>query len=790
MRKIELLLITFFVISIGILSGCIGGNQKPTALIYADPTSGEVELNVLFNGTGSSDIDGVIVNYTWDFGDGNIGFGSEVIHTYTNPGNYTVTLTVTDDKGSTGKDSIIIRVLSPSEFSREDAIEFLMNQIVGDASQKSSAFMLSQPLTKNDIVTSEDGDVYPIEDDTWFIFIDDAPQDFYAHPTRYIFINARNGSYKVTNEEHPPLINNISMWDTTNLSKGDLIRVYPISDTLMSISGNESSAPQGDYGDAPDGQYAYHGVLGRFPTLYNTTHSKFNRSGGHVLHIGKEMIGKSVSSERDANDSNDSDGVPNLVDADKDDHIFVILNKTGARLSFVVTVNQSAPNVTRYVNVLIDFDQNGNWSKGAYGKEWVIVNMKVNVKPGTSKTIITPIFSWGNRSILPSPVWMRISLTREKINETLFSADGWDGSGEFQYGEIEDHFVYLTDNPPSPTSSSLPWPGNPPVGKPPNPPPPPGPQKPGPTKGPCGTDVNYYVIIINGGDSSKDIYQGRHLAADGVKKISDLAREQGYTEIANLGPGRGENENSLENIEKAFDRLKNQVKCGDHVLIYIIGHGNSAKSKAGPGVNLKGSNGRTKELLSPEKLANLLANIPSCPNEDCDEKGKCCHITVLLESCHAGNFNVSGVVGEGRTIIGSCGANETASAKGGGVFTQGFESASRDEDADTNDDGAVDAKEAFEGGKSEVSENNKKASRAQTPWINSKECECKCPCHPNVTVDKWVWNYESKEWVDDIYAPVGGTIKFACEVENTGKCRNVTDVNMTCLLYTSPSPRD
>ena len=177
MRKIELLLITFFVISIGILSGCIGGNQKPTALIYADPTSGEVELNVLFNGTGSSDIDGVIVNYTWDFGDGNIGFGSEVIHTYTNPGNYTVTLTVTDDKGSTGKDSIIIRVLSPSEFSREDAIEFLMNQIVGDASQKSSAFMLSQPLTKNDIVTSEDGDVYPIEDDACLLYTSPSPRD-------------------------------------------------------------------------------------------------------------------------------------------------------------------------------------------------------------------------------------------------------------------------------------------------------------------------------------------------------------------------------------------------------------------------------------------------------------------------------------------------------------------------------------------------------------------------------------------------------------------------------------
>jgi hypothetical protein len=123
--------------------------------------------------------------------------------------------------------------------------------------------------------------------------------------------------------------------------------------------------------------------------LFNTTNS--NLPGGHTLYTGEETLGKEASAEKDANDSEDPDGVPNLVDADRDEGMFVILDGTRARLSFVVSVNQTAPDVTRYINILVDFDQNGNWSAGG---EWVIVNMEVNVSPGSSKTIVTPSFLW------------------------------------------------------------------------------------------------------------------------------------------------------------------------------------------------------------------------------------------------------------------------------------------------------------------------------------------------------------------------------------------------------------
>lgn len=57
---------------------------------------------ISFNGNGSTDADGTIVSYLWDFGDGATASGQSVTHQYASGGQYTVTLTVTDDDGATG----------------------------------------------------------------------------------------------------------------------------------------------------------------------------------------------------------------------------------------------------------------------------------------------------------------------------------------------------------------------------------------------------------------------------------------------------------------------------------------------------------------------------------------------------------------------------------------------------------------------------------------------------------------------------------------------------------------
>jgi len=73
-----------------------GAPQAPVAVISA-PMSAQVAQSVTFDGTGSTDPDGTIVQYDWDFGDGTTGTGAVATHSYGVAGTYTVTLKVTDD---------------------------------------------------------------------------------------------------------------------------------------------------------------------------------------------------------------------------------------------------------------------------------------------------------------------------------------------------------------------------------------------------------------------------------------------------------------------------------------------------------------------------------------------------------------------------------------------------------------------------------------------------------------------------------------------------------------------
>jgi len=84
-------------------------NQPPTASATANPTTIEVGQSVQFTG-GGTDSDGTIASYSWNFGDGATSTAQNPAHTYINSGNYNITLTVTDDDGATGSDSVTITV--------------------------------------------------------------------------------------------------------------------------------------------------------------------------------------------------------------------------------------------------------------------------------------------------------------------------------------------------------------------------------------------------------------------------------------------------------------------------------------------------------------------------------------------------------------------------------------------------------------------------------------------------------------------------------------------------------
>jgi len=76
-------------------------NQPPVAVISA-PSTADKKTSITFDGSNSYDPDGYIVEYLWDFDDGETGSGSVVTHQYQISGMYSVTLQVEDDDGDTG----------------------------------------------------------------------------------------------------------------------------------------------------------------------------------------------------------------------------------------------------------------------------------------------------------------------------------------------------------------------------------------------------------------------------------------------------------------------------------------------------------------------------------------------------------------------------------------------------------------------------------------------------------------------------------------------------------------
>ena len=97
-------------------------NAAPTARIAGGDREGEAPLTLSFDGTGSSDTDGTLVSYAWDFSDGSRASGATATHTYTSPGVYAARLTVTDDDGDTSRASVTVTVDEPPNQAPEARI--------------------------------------------------------------------------------------------------------------------------------------------------------------------------------------------------------------------------------------------------------------------------------------------------------------------------------------------------------------------------------------------------------------------------------------------------------------------------------------------------------------------------------------------------------------------------------------------------------------------------------------------------------------------------------------------
>jgi PKD repeat protein len=94
-------------------------NDPPAATFSYSCT----DLTCTFDASGSYDSDGSIASYDWGFGDGSTGVGVNSTHAYATPGDYTVTLIVTDNDNATGTVAQTVTVSAPSAGVNVESID-------------------------------------------------------------------------------------------------------------------------------------------------------------------------------------------------------------------------------------------------------------------------------------------------------------------------------------------------------------------------------------------------------------------------------------------------------------------------------------------------------------------------------------------------------------------------------------------------------------------------------------------------------------------------------------------
>lgn len=144
----------------------VPGNTAPTAVLLPGASSGASPLTVNFNASGSSDPDGTIVLYEWDFdGDGNYdGYGTvaTIAHTYTHPGSFTAKLRVTDNVGAQATDINSVLVYGPGDWWMygRDRRHTRLSPITGPATNALKWSFTTSGIVRSSPAIGADGIVY------------------------------------------------------------------------------------------------------------------------------------------------------------------------------------------------------------------------------------------------------------------------------------------------------------------------------------------------------------------------------------------------------------------------------------------------------------------------------------------------------------------------------------------------------------------------------------------------------------------------------------------------------
>jgi len=304
--------------------------------------------------------------------------------------------------------------------------------------------------------------------------------------------NAGNGWLRITLTATP--VSNDFPWDGSAGGPGGqgFFRGGETEDYPVVISGNCNIGYR-DFGDAPEAVTAYTtGIIGRFPTcLFGSAPGIQQLDCGSALSTPPGVTGyvmhEALATDADhfwlgcpqgAVDS-ESDGKMNVGGASTsacNDAVFVDCTEFIGALPFgqdecygdadaglasfvsfarcsLQTVRMNAYNcsdhvVTVYLNLLVDWNQDGDWNDNTLcfqnkicAPEWAVVNTPVTLVPGCN-VLTSPQIQVGPRE---GVAWMRITLSSDAVPNDF----PWNGSasipgGALKGGETEDYPVGIT----------------------------------------------------------------------------------------------------------------------------------------------------------------------------------------------------------------------------------------------------------------------------------------------------------------------------------------------------------
>lgn len=152
---------------------------------------GKGQAVVVFDGSASSDTDGDIVTYEWDFGDGSpVENGASVTHGYQAAGTYQVKLIVTDNCGATGQDTTDVTIVGPTPPSQQE--DNSSEEADEEASQQNSDAVAAAIQSASDVGTL--GFCYRVQSGDTLIGIS---QQFEAPMPDLAFANSVSTEYYV-----------------------------------------------------------------------------------------------------------------------------------------------------------------------------------------------------------------------------------------------------------------------------------------------------------------------------------------------------------------------------------------------------------------------------------------------------------------------------------------------------------------------------------------------------------------------------------------------------------------